>query len=204
MSDPANATDNPTASEPKPSTEPVPSGGADAGGAEDSGNESNSWLADVIPLIKKIELDEDGRIPTGPFLDTAKRFPELFAMILGEGRVSSHMKADVDGNVEYLRNLYDADNEKFSRLYDFRTESEGSIKLLWLQRGLMWLFRMIQELVAQPKATVSKVGWETYEKTLGKHHNWFVRKFVGVAFGVAPNRESLLVSGLLQSPAFDN
>jgi len=165
--------------------------------AEDVGQTvtKKSWMGEVNELIARVKLDEDGNVPTKPFLDVAERFPHLFEIVFGEGRVSNHLKSDVGGNVESLQTIHKEDPSAFETLDqtpELAAGIEGRVKLLWLQRGLMWLFKLVQDLLSKPKEEVTTVAWESYEKSLGKHHNWFVRKFVGVAFSVAPDRSDLL------------
>ncbi len=169
---------------------------ADAGGGTAAG--PRSWLTDVTKLVDAIHLDANGNLPTAAFLRAAKRFPDIFEILFGEGRVSAQLRADVEGNVDSLQAIYDHDPDAFPTLNLAPVTGpggvEGQVKLLWLQRGLFWLYKLVQEVLARPDETVSTVAWSSYENTLGKHHNWLVRKFAGVAMGVAPDRPDLLVS----------
>lgn len=154
-----------------------------------------SWVGEVNELISRVKLDENGNVPTKPFLDVAERFPRIFDIVFGEGRVSNHLKSDVGGNVDSLHTIYKANPAVFETLDqtpELSAGIEGRVKLLWLQRGLMWIFKLVQDLLSKPNDEVTTIAWESYEKSLGKHHNWFVRKFVGVAFSVAPDRVDLL------------
>ena len=155
-----------------------------------------TWMGQVNEMIAKVKLDENGQIPTKEFLAVAGRFPDIFEIVFGEGRVSAQLRADVGGNVDSLNTIYAHDPAAFptlDRTPEMAADIEGLVKLLWLQRGLLWIFRLVEDLLARPTEETATIAWDSYEKTLGKHHNWFVRKFVGVVFSVAPTRAGLLV-----------
>lgn len=158
---------------------------------------TESWLIGATALIGLIKLDEQSNLPTQEFLVAAKRICDIFEIVFGEGRVSTRIRADVEGNVDALQAIYDSNPAIYPTLNLTPATgpdgTEGQIKLLWLQRGLFWLFKLVQELLAWPNKDIATIAWSSYEESLGKHHNWFVRKFVGVAVGVAPNRADLLV-----------
>lgn len=69
-------------------------------------------------------------------------------------------------------------------------ETSGTKSLLWLNRELTFICKLIRLLISGREA--SEAGYEAYETVIKPFHAWIVQKFVGNAVGYVPTIDQLL------------
>lgn len=185
-------------------------------------SENNSIFFESVVPFKQINNEF---IPTKPFLEASKSIVQFVDLL---GTTFKPVKADIDGNVNKLNNLFESDSTKYFNLNDIvkiekttLSESEfhiGTDALTWLNRALLYnqtfLTFFLKEYKDLPEDVESldelpedlnKHFHLAYDLTLKKYHNWFVQKIFGVCLMAAPSRTSLLTylgylnSGIQQS-----
>lgn len=73
-----------------------------------------------------------------------------------------------------------------------RTPASGSRTLLRLMWGCQFIRVLLAELDANDKLTTKEALRIAYDKVLAPHHPWLIRKTVGAALHLAPDRNKFL------------
>jgi hypothetical protein len=76
---------------------------------------------------------------------------------------------------------------------ELNAHNSGSRTLLRLHRALVFICQFLERLkFADHKVSSHKIGVESYESTLAKHHGWIIRKTVVFGMRALPKRETLI------------
>jgi len=103
--------------------------------------------------------------------------------------------SDMNGNIKKLQERYDAETAKSGTLQDLvnneiaekkKTATEG---LLWLNRGLEFTCKALQDNQADESKELDKSFSDAYGVTLKQHHNLLVKGIFAVALKATPYRK---------------
>lgn len=131
------------------------------------------------------------------FLQACKEFAEVYDRI--GGTTFAPLKSDVMGNVNKLVGKCKEYNlTTIEQLVEFEvtkntTTAKGSATdaLVWLKRGL-WLFCQFLTNVVNGEENAQRAFSSSYDTTLAKHHNFFVRKLFSAGLLAFPSWETLM------------
>jgi len=73
-----------------------------------------------------------------------------------------------------------------------RTPASGSRTLLRLMWGSQFIRVLLKELGSDDSLTTKEALRSAYDKVLAPHHSWLIRKAVGAALYLAPERNAFL------------
>ncbi|KAF7487912.1 Glycolipid transfer protein [Sarcoptes scabiei] len=155
-------------------------------------------------------------IETGPFLRASVWIVKFIDMF---GIAFKPVKIDIEGNINRLMAIFDSDPSRFrylSSIVKYEKESIeksnlskteipiGTDSLRWLNRALLYnqffLSYLLEDynnvhnendLLDLPE-DLTKHFENAYERSLKKHHGWFVRKIFKCCLLAIPNRIDLL------------
>lgn len=102
---------------------------------------------------------------------------------------------DFDGNIAKLRKLGEknrvADVLGFEEVRPLPCATDGNLHttLLWINRGLSLVVRMIEKTLREPRRDIAVR--EIYQETLSQYHGWTVRTAVSALGGSTINLEQL-------------
>lgn len=129
------------------------------------------------------------------------------------GSIFKFVTSDITEKLNTLNNyLASNDSENYVNLesfvkfeiqhgrVEFKTKNDSACRtFLRLHRALLFVSEFLKELQAhEDSSSLSEMTWKVYEKTLGKYHNWAIKKLVGVALYTLPTKKQL-TSKMLQS-----
>jgi hypothetical protein len=155
-----------------------------------------SFFAEVLPAFAQAGDTREFK----QFLVAMQTFLPFFDRM---GSMFKIVKSDIGGNVDKLSagTAALAANVSFSAVIDAdiaagkNAKSGGSNaeSLLWLKRAMEFIILLLSK-VSETKDEVKKCAQDSYEVSLGKHHNFIVRKTTSAMMGTAPNRADLIAN----------
>ncbi len=155
-----------------------------------------SFFAEVLPAF----ADAASAGEFKKFLAAMHQFLPFFDRM---GSMFKMVKSDIGGNVDKLiaGTAASAANATFAAVIDAdiaagkNAKSSGSNaeSLLWLKRAMEFIMLLLSK-VSETKDEVKKCAQEAYEVSLGKHHNFIVRKTTSAMMGTAPGRADLMAA----------
>jgi hypothetical protein len=156
----------------------------------------SSFFAEVLPAFAQAGETREFQ----KFLVAMQTFLPFFDRM---GSMFKIVKSDIGGNVDKLvaGTAALAPNVSFSAVIDAdiaagkNAKSGGSNaeSLLWLKRAMEFIMLLLSK-VSETKDEVKKCAQDSYEVSLGKHHNFIVRKTTSAMMGTAPNRADLIAN----------
>ncbi|CAD5111825.1 DgyrCDS1095 [Dimorphilus gyrociliatus] len=137
---------------------------------------------------------------------------ELLCRLINQlGSIFKFVTSDITDKMDILKNYlagpdathycnlqsfihYEVENDKV----DFKKRNDSGCRtFLRLHRALLFVSEFLKELQNHDDAgNLSGMTWKVYEKTLGKYHNWGIRKLVGVALYTLPTKRQLILKML--------
>jgi hypothetical protein len=155
-----------------------------------------SFFAEVLPAF----ADAASAGEFKKFLAAMQQFLPFFDRM---GSMFKVVKSDIGGNVDKLLagTAKCAANATFASVIDAdvaegktaKTGGSNAESLLWLKRAMEFIMLLLSK-VSETKDEVKKCAQESYEVSLGKHHNFIVRKTTSVMMGTAPGRADLMAA----------
>jgi len=154
-----------------------------------------------IEKSEAVKFREGDELPeTMPFLDFIFEVCLLFDSL---GRAGfSFVRSDLETKSGIIRSIHDKDPEDNETLQQMveremaqnteRTPASGSRTLLRLMWGCQFIRVLIKELDADDTITTKEALRRAYDKVLAPHHPWLIRKTVGAALHLAPDRNKFL------------
>lgn len=149
--------------------------------------------------------DENGLVETIPFL---KASGEILVLIdyLGPSFLKSafhRTRADIAGNITTLENKYLGNPAKYRTLISMLEDEEAgapkpaTIALLWLKRGLEFIFHFCQlltceETMKKDNQDLCSITLQAYEQSLRRFHNFFVRGLFYVVAHILPSKKGFI------------
>ncbi|KAE9549882.1 hypothetical protein FO519_006911 [Halicephalobus sp. NKZ332] len=131
-----------------------------------------------------------------------KAYEELSRMLNILGMIFSFVESDVKDKREILKKLHSEDSQNYSTvksMVDFeilpegKPKNNGSRTLLRLHRALEFIILFVEDIhKSTPESNISDLFRISYDKSLARHHGWFIRKTVGLASHAVPNRNFLV------------
>lgn len=159
----------------------------------------------VADLFERALLgDSDVSLPL--YLDAYQQLNNLFS-ILGKG--FSFVEKDLLEKQNILSSLQVADCAHYGTVDDMVSwecrsgapSEKGSRTLLRLHRALLFIADFLKSLKDSHNGDqISTLCQTCYERTLSKHHNWLVRKCVGMATHLLASRDYLLSAIIKEGP----
>ncbi|TFK53564.1 glycolipid transfer protein [Heliocybe sulcata] len=134
----------------------------------------------------------DAGVDTLAFLEASTGLVRIFDLL--GSTAFAVVQSDLRGNIEKVRNRYDAapaqsatleqlvENEKGEKK---RTATEG---LMWLLRGLSFTCKGLQNAQNNKNEELSTAFTKGYDVTLKKYHNFVVKGIFSVAMKACPYR----------------
>merc|ERR1719476_67074 len=153
-----------------------------------------SFLSRTNKKFESIRRDGDF-INTKDFLRSVSEVPNIFALIIGEGKVAKTLADDVRGNITSLAKVYKA--KKFKTLNLCPNSSPAiserpRVKLLWLKRGLNMIYQLMVTINENPSVDTTTCAKKAYSKSLSQHHNFFMRGIANMGLGMGlPDRAKI-------------
>ncbi|XP_056375882.1 pleckstrin homology domain-containing family A member 8 [Hyla sarda] len=178
----------------------------EGGGNVDEGSGSSKDLPETFFSMMThrfsdlVYEDEDG-IPTEYFLDSCyaivpvldKLGPTVFAPV----------KMDFVGNIKKINQKFITNKEELTTLQKIvlhevnnnlsQVRNSATEALLWLKRGLKFLFQFLTEVRGGEKNVQTALS-NAYGKTLRQYHGWVVRGVFALALRAAPTYEGFVAA----------
>ncbi|KAK2710540.1 glycolipid transfer protein-like isoform X2 [Artemia franciscana] len=131
------------------------------------------------------------------------------------GKVFSPVKSDINGNVDKIRKAYQLQPDAYRHLNDLiiieapkKMSSVSLEALLWLKRGLEFMFVFLNDIVEDketpPSENISAFCCNAYEKTLKPYHGWIVQSLFQLCSKACPYRKNLLKAIALQQDGMED
>jgi hypothetical protein len=93
----------------------------------------------------------------------------------------------------YITILNTVKYEKFQDMFENGSQKNASRNILRLHRALIFIYKFLENLhKADNKCKTSHVCTDVYDKTLGKHHSWMIRKAARWGMMTLPKRDDLM------------
>ncbi|KAL4003856.1 Glycolipid transfer protein (GLTP) family protein [Acanthocheilonema viteae] len=148
---------------------------------------------------------EDDKVPTEQFLRACQGIANFVGLL---GIAFIPIKNDISGNITKIRTKYESGKDKYKYIEDLieddlvknngkmGTATEG---LLWLKRGLEFMFEFLSEMVRVYQSTDKRKTDSltdsinnAYNNTLKRHHGFISKQLFKVVLLAAPTRSSIL------------
>lgn len=155
----------------------------------------------TVSTLQASSNDSISFIDTTEFLVACRDYLVIYDLI--GGTAIKHVKSDVNGNIKKLANFQNTSQHTNllqliqTEINNSTTESSGSATdaLLWLKRGLWMMYHFFNELVqTNGTMTANEAINIAYDRTLSKHHNFFVRPIFYAALKTLPTYEKFVKS----------
>jgi len=145
-------------------------------------------------------LSAEGKVPTKQFLEAGNTIVLFFDCL---GIMYSPVKRDVEGNIAKLNRQYAKDPTKYNYIHDMIMEEKengetfATEALLWLKRGLHFIYLFLKSLVDDFENNVKNESLlpnchNAYENSLKPHHNFALRSLYKILSQASPKRSVLL------------
>ncbi|KAM9307614.1 pleckstrin homology domain-containing family A member 8 [Gastrophryne carolinensis] len=144
--------------------------------------------------------DEDG-IPTEFFLNSCYAIVPVLDKL--GSTVFAPVKMDFVGNIKKINQKYITNKEEFTTLQkivlhevnanEAQVRNSATEALLWLKRGLKFLFQFLSEVRSGEKNIQTALS-NAYGKTLRQYHGWVVRGVFALALRAAPTYEGFVAA----------
>ncbi|CAB4397866.1 unnamed protein product [Rhizophagus irregularis] len=139
-----------------------------------------------------VPITEDG-IETIPFIEATNGLVKLFDLL--GSKAFNVVQSDMNGNIEKIKNRYEADPTKSPTLEKLVINEQGEKKrtategLLWLKRGLEFTSVALRRSINDENEELTVSFTEAYGVTLRPFHSMLVRPIFGLAMKACPYRK---------------
>ncbi|PKY37522.1 glycolipid transfer protein [Rhizophagus irregularis] len=139
-----------------------------------------------------VPIMEDG-IETIPFIEATNGLVKLFDLL--GSKAFNVVQSDMNGNIEKIKNRYEADPAKSPTLEKLVINEQGEKKrtategLLWLKRGLEFTSVALRRSINDENEELTVSFTEAYGVTLRPFHSMLVRPIFGLAMKACPYRK---------------
>ncbi|CAB4404062.1 unnamed protein product [Rhizophagus irregularis] len=139
-----------------------------------------------------VPITEDG-IETIPFIEATNGLVKLFDLL--GSKAFNVVQSDMNGNIEKIKNRYEADPAKSPTLEKLVINEQGEKKrtategLLWLKRGLEFTSVALRRSINDENEELTVSFTEAYGVTLRPFHSMLVRPIFGLAMKACPYRK---------------
>lgn len=163
-----------------------------------------TWLEDMVVVLKTVERNADGTIPTEAYLGAIDKFPPIYEALFSVQMVVGILKKDITNGAAEVRKAAASMGEHGATLNSMcshvvqtmtvegarKSKDNGAKALLWLNRASTFMTRLMRGLAdgLAPKEAAAKA----YGDILKPYHGFMTSKVVGTAMGLVPNIETIL------------
>lgn len=152
-----------------------------------------TFFSAMLHSFTDIVLEEDGGIPTTPFLAACDDLLPFFDLI--GSTAFAPVKMDLAGNIKKIRTKQLTDPVRFCTIQSIvkqemetnttKVRNSATDAILWLKRGLRFIYSLLLNLRNGEKDLTASLN-SAYNNTLKVYHSWVVKGIFSLAVKAAP------------------
>nr|XP_039273384.1 pleckstrin homology domain-containing family A member 8-like isoform X2 [Styela clava] len=170
-----------------------------------------SFFTAMLHSFTDIVLEEDGGVPTTPFLSACDCLLPFFDLI--GSTAFAPVKMDLGGNIKKIRTKQLTDPVRFCTLQSIvnqeietnttKVRNSATDALLWLKRGLRLVYALLVNIKNGEKDLTVALN-SAYNSTLKPYHSWVVKGIFALAVKATPYYDDFLRTFQTESLSSDH
>ncbi|XP_063778026.1 pleckstrin homology domain-containing family A member 8 isoform X2 [Pseudophryne corroboree] len=173
----------------------------DEGGGDKAEDLPQTFFSTMTHRFSDIVYEGEEGIPTEFFLDSCYAVVPILDKL--GSTVFAPVKMDFVGNIKKINQKYITNKEEFTTLQKIvlhevnanveNIRNSATDALLWLKRGLNFLFQFLTE-VKNGEDNIQTALGNAYGKALRQYHGWVVRGVFALALRAAPSYQGFVTA----------
>lgn len=158
-----------------------------------------TFFTAMLHSFTDIVLEEDGGVPTSPFLAACDNLLPFFDII--GSKAFAPVKMDLNGNIRKIRTKQESDSASFTTLQSIvqremdtsttKVRNSATDALMWLNRALRFMQKFLINMKNGERDLPTALN-QAYAVTLKRYHGWVVKGIFALAVKAAPYHDDFI------------
>lgn len=158
-----------------------------------------TFFTAMLHSFTDVVLEEDGGIPTSPFLAACENLLPFFDII--GSKAFAPVKMDLNGNIRKIRTKQESDPVGFTTLQNIvqremdtsttNVRNSATDALMWLNRALRFMQKFLINVKNGERDLPTALN-QAYSVTLKRYHGWVVKGIFALAVKAAPYHDDFI------------